>query len=101
MAIVLQEVVGQKHGNYFYPHISGTAQSHNYYPYAHMKPDEGFALAALGLGYYVVEGEKSFRFSPAYPNLEINTPKYLIHNSQIQYYAVDLSREEIDMKKGE
>ena len=101
MAIVLQEVVGQKHGKYFYPHISGTAQSHNYYPYAHMKPDEGFALAALGLGYYVVEGEKSFRFSPAYPNLEINTSKYLFNNSQMLYYAVDLSREEIDLKKGE
>ena len=101
MAIVLQEVVGHKHGKYFYPHISGTAQSHNYYPYAHMKPDEGFALAALGLGYYVVEGEKAFRFSPTFPKLEINTPKYLFRNSQMWYYAIDLSRKEIDLKKGD
>jgi hypothetical protein len=67
MAIVIQEVVGNRYDSYYYPHISGTAQSHNYYPVAHMKPDEGFCVAAVGLGRYVVEGEKAFRFSPAYP----------------------------------
>ena len=101
MAIVVQEVVGQQHDSYYYPHISGTAQSHNFYPYAHMKPEEGFAVAALGLGYYVVEGEKSYRFSPAYPNLEINTPKYLFKNSQVWFYAIDLLREKIDLKMGD
>jgi hypothetical protein len=44
MAIVLQEVVGNRYGDYYYPHISGTAQSHNYYPVAHMKPEEGFSV---------------------------------------------------------
>ena len=39
-----------------------------------MKPEEGFVVAALGLGRYVVEGEKAYRFSPLYPNLEINSP---------------------------
>jgi hypothetical protein len=33
MAIVVQELVGQRHGRWFYPLISGTAQSYNYYPY--------------------------------------------------------------------
>ncbi|MEA1896542.1 MAG: PEP/pyruvate-binding domain-containing protein, partial [Bacteroidota bacterium] len=101
MAIVLQEVVGRQHDKYFYPHISGTAQSHNFYPYAHMKPVEGFALAALGLGHYVVEGDKSFRFSPAYPELEINTSKYLFKNSQTWFYAIDLAREKINLRKGD
>lgn len=101
MAIVLQEVVGQQHSKYFYPHISGTAQSHNFYPYAHMKPEEGFALAALGLGHYVVEGDKSFRFSPTYPQLEINTSKYLFKNSQTWFYAIDLAREKLDLRKGD
>ena len=56
--------------------ISGVAQSYNYYPFAHMKPEEGFAvIAALGLGRYVVEGERAFSFSPKYPTLEIDTPR--------------------------
>jgi hypothetical protein len=101
MGIIIQEVVGHSYGKYFYPHISGTAQSRNYYPYAHMKPEEGFALAALGLGHYVVEGERAYRFSPVYPNLEINTPKYLFKNSQLWFYAVDLSQEKIDFRKGD
>jgi hypothetical protein len=48
MAIVLQELVGSTHGDFYYPHISGVAQSYNYYPVAHMKPEEGFAVAAVG-----------------------------------------------------
>jgi phosphoenolpyruvate synthase/pyruvate phosphate dikinase len=75
MAVIIQEVVGNQFDGCYYPHISGTAQSHNFYPVAHMKPDEGFAVAALGLGQYVVEGEKAFRFSPAYPELEIISAK--------------------------
>jgi hypothetical protein len=98
MAIVIQEVAGKEHGGYFYPSISGTAQSHNYYPIAHMEPEDGFALAALGLGHYVVQGEKSYRFSPKYPELEINTPKNLIKNSQLEFIALDLKKQNLDFK---
>jgi len=101
MAIVLQEVVGSKQGNYFYPHISGVAQSYNYYPFSHMKPEEGFGLIALGLGKYVVDGEKAFRFSPQYPNLQINTPKQLFKNSQTEFFAVDLEHTDIDLLEGD
>ena len=75
MAIVLQQVVGNRFEDAFYPHISGTAQSYNFYPVSHMQPEEGFALSALGLGQYVVEGERAWRFSPAYPSLEIISQK--------------------------
>jgi len=101
MAIVIQEVVGKQHDEYFYPHISGTAQSHNYYPVAHMKPEEGFAVAALGLGQYVMEGEKAYRFSPSYPNLEIISTKNLVKSSQVHFYAVHLYKPEIDLQEGE
>lgn len=101
MAVIIQEVVGNSFGNYFYPHISGVAQSYNYYPYAHMKPEEGFAVAALGLGCYVVEGEKAFRFSPKFPDLQINSPKDQFKNSQVYFYAVDLSKKNINLLKGE
>ncbi len=101
MAVILQEVVGQKFEQYYYPHVSGTAQSHNFYPVAHMKPDEGFAVAALGLGQYVVEGEKAFRFSPTYPNLDIISTKDLYKGSQVHFYAVNLGKQNINLLEGE
>ena len=58
MAIVIQSVVGNRFEDAFYPHISGTAQSFNFYPVAHMTPQDGFAVMAVGLGQYVVEGER-------------------------------------------
>lgn len=101
MAIIIQEVVGEEHENYFYPHISGTAQSFNYYPVAHMEPEDGFAIAALGLGHYVVQGEKAYRFSPKYPVHEVNTPRNLIRDSQVEFIALDLSKKDTDLlRKG-
>ncbi|MEI6435158.1 MAG: PEP/pyruvate-binding domain-containing protein [Bacteroidota bacterium] len=101
MAVVVQEVVGHQYGDVFYPHISGVAQSFNYYPFAHMKPEEGFAVVALGLGRYVVEGEKAFRFAPLYPNLEINSPKDQYKGSQVHFYAVDLKKTDVNLLEGE
>lgn len=97
MAVVIQEVVGNEFQGYFYPHISGTAQSHNYYPVAHMQPEDGFAIAALGLGHYVVQGEKAYRFSPKYPELEVNSPRNLIRDSQVEFIALDLNSPDSDM----
>ncbi|MFH1000893.1 MAG: PEP/pyruvate-binding domain-containing protein, partial [Bacteroidota bacterium] len=101
MAIIIQEVVGNKYDNYFYPHISGVAQSHNYYPVGHMKPDEGFANIALGLGKYVVEGGKAYRFSPKYPKLENYSVKSLVRNAQVSFYAVNLGDYALDLLQGE
>ena len=101
MAVVIQEVVGNQYADVFYPHISGVAQSYNYYPFAHMKPEEGFAVIALGLGRYVVEGEKAFRFSPLYPNLEINSPRDQYKGSQLYFYAVDLKKQDLNLLEGE
>lgn len=101
MAIVIQEVVGNTFDGVYYPHISGVAQSYNFYPFSHMKPEEGFAIMAVGLGRYVVEGEKAYRFSPHYPNVEINTPKDQYKSSQVDFYAVDLSIRPLNLLQGE
>lgn len=101
MAIVIQEVVGNQYQDVYYPHISGVAQSYNYYPYGHMTPEEGFAVTAVGLGRYVVEGEKAFRFSPLYPDLEINSPKDQLQGSQVHFYAVDLKKKDVNLLEGE
>jgi hypothetical protein len=102
MAVVLQELVGNQYGDYYYPHFSGTAQSYNFYPVANMKPEEGFAVAAVGLGFYVVGGRKSYRFSPKYPKIETYSTKDLLNSTQIDFLAVDMSQREVDyMKDGE
>lgn len=101
MAIVIQSVVGNRFENAFYPHISGTAQSFNFYPVAHMTPQDGFAVIAVGLGQYVVEGERAFRFSPAYPSLDIVSHKDLYKNSQVRFYAVDMAKKELNLLEGE
>ncbi len=97
MAVIIQEVVGNRYSNYYYPHISGVAQSYNYYPFAHIKPEDGFATMALGLGKYVVEGEKAYRFCPRYPTLQNYTPSDLIKNSQSEYLVVDLNKTNINL----
>jgi hypothetical protein len=96
MAVVLQELVGNQYGDYYYPHISGVAQSYNYYSVANMKPDEGFAVAAVGLGTYVVDGWKSFRFSPKYPKVTIHSIKDSLNSSQVQFYALDCRDRDFD-----
>ena len=101
MAIVIQEVVGNRFDDAFYPHISGTAQSFNYYPVAHMVPEDGFAVLAVGLGQYVMEGERAFRFSPAYPSIDIISLKDMYKNSQVHFYAVDMSKKVLNLLEGE
>ncbi len=101
MAVIIQEVVGNKFDDLYYPHLSGVAQSYNFYPFSHMKPEEGFAIAAAGLGKYVVEGNKAYRFSPKYPSTEINSTKDQFKNSQVKFYAVDLNKENLNLLDGE
>ncbi len=101
MAVVIQEVVGQQYGDFYYPHISGVAQSYNFYPFSHIKPEDGYATIALGLGTYVVEGEKAYHFCPRYPKLQNYRLKDLVENSQTHFYAVDLRLRELDFLKGE
>lgn len=101
MAVAIQELVGNEYENYYYPHISGTAQSYNYYPVAHMEPDDGCSVVALGLGRYVVEGEKAWRFSPKYPTLQITSLKDQLKTSQVYFYAADLNKRELNLLEGE
>ncbi len=93
MAIILQQVVGDYYNGYFYPAVSGVAQSHNYYPIMHMKKEDGMAHIALGLGTTVVEGEKSLRFSPTHPKklIQFSSVDQILTNSQRSFYALDMN----------
>ncbi|WP_347839937.1 PEP/pyruvate-binding domain-containing protein [uncultured Draconibacterium sp.] len=97
MAVVIQEVIGHEYNNKYYPTLSGVAQSYNYYPIAYMEPDDGFSVAAVGLGMYVVGGENAFRFCPRYPTINAAALKDQMRDTQRQFYAIDLSNPNIDM----
>ncbi len=97
MAVVIQEVIGHEYNDKYYPSISGVAQSYNYYPIAYMEPEDGFSVAAVGLGMYVVGGENSFRFCPKYPNLNAASLKDQLRDTQKKFYAIDLSNPAIDL----
>jgi hypothetical protein len=66
-----------------------------------MEPQDGVAVVAVGLGHYVAEGERAFRFSPVYPNLDIISNKDLYKNSQVRFFAVDMAKKEINLLEGE
>jgi len=81
------------YGNHFYPPVSGTIQSFNYYPVPPMRPEDGIAHIALGFGKTVVEGERSLRFCPRYPeNLpQLATAEEMLKNTQRWFYSLDCS----------
>lgn len=101
MAVVIQQIVGRRYDKRFYPKISGVAQSYNYYPFSYIQPEDGVSMMVLGLGRNVVSGERSFRFCPSYPKLEILTPEELVRNSQRKFTVLDLEKNTVDLFNGE
>lgn len=102
MAVIIQEVVGHQYHDHYYPSISGVAQSYNFYPVSYMQPEDGFAVAAIGLGMYVVGGENAYRFCPKYPDINPTSVQDLVRNSQKEFYAIDMNLKTVDlMNEGE
>ncbi|NJL28485.1 MAG: hypothetical protein HC897_11650 [Thermoanaerobaculia bacterium] len=95
MAVIIQPVVGNRHGDRFYPSFSGVAQSYNYYPIAPQHPEDGTVLVALGLGRIVVDGGQALRFSPKHPEVlpQFAKTKSLLDHSQRVFYALDMSQD--------
>jgi CheY-like chemotaxis protein len=95
MAIVIQEVCGTEQNGYFLPTISGVARSINYYPLGDETPEEGICNIALGLGKLVVDGGRTLRFSPYYPQkvLQTSTLELALRDTQNEILALDLRPE--------
>jgi hypothetical protein len=93
MAVIIQQVVGRRHGSYLYPNLAGVGRSVNFYPVPGMRPEDGVVSVALGMGKTVVEGGRCVRFCPAYPRKPIQsfTPDEYLENSQKSFLALDLS----------
>jgi hypothetical protein len=90
MAVMIQAVAGSRYDDFFYPALSGTAQSLNFYPAANAKAHEGILNLALGLGQTLAQGEQSFRVSPKHPQA---TPQFagtrdFLEKTQNRFYAL-------------
>jgi hypothetical protein len=92
MAVVVQEVVGRRHGDRFYPDLSGVARSYNFYPVGPAEPGEGVVDLALGLGKTIVDGGLCWSFSPAHPKLPppVASARELLDLTQADFWAVNV-----------
>jgi hypothetical protein len=92
MAVVVQEVVGRRHGDRFYPDLSGVARSYNFYPVGPAEPREGVVDLALGLGKTIVDGGLCWSFSPAHPKLPppVGSVRELLDLTQADFWAVNV-----------
>ena len=99
MGVIVQQLTGRINGEYFYPALSGVAQSYNYYPLAHLQSEQGIAHLAMGLGKIVVEGGVALRFSPMYPQFlpQFSTVDDILKNSQRFFYALKLSEFPVEL----
>lgn len=94
MAVVVQEVVGSRFGDRFYPHVSGVLRSYNFYPVGYAKPEEGIAELALGLGRTIVDDGVSWAFSPRYPRIDppFKSLRDMLKHTQTRLWAVNMGR---------
>lgn len=92
MAVIIQNVVGNRHGLRFYPELSGVARSYNFYPFGRAGYEDGVIDLALGLGKTIVDGGITWTYSPAYPRVN---PPYgsideLLKMSQKKFWAINM-----------
>ncbi len=98
MAVMIQELVGIRHQDRFYPDFAGVARSYNFYPEPGHAAEDGVVAIALGMGRAVVDGSPCLRFCPKYPKqlVSVSSVADALENSQRQFYALDLNREAPD-----
>jgi hypothetical protein len=94
MAVIIQEVVGRRHGERFYPDVSGVGRSYNFYPMGHAEPKDGVVNLALGLGKTIVDGGLAWNYVPAYPraNPPYGTLRDLLYQTQTTFWAVNMGK---------
>lgn len=95
MAVMIQEIVGERHGDRFYPHLSAVARSFSYYPIGRAKPEDGVANLALGLGKTIVDGGVAWTYSPRHPRAPapFASPRQMMRESQTRFWAVNMGRQ--------
>jgi len=98
MGVIIQEVVGERFNDRYYPIVSGVIRTHNYYPTGPARHEDGVVTLALGLGKTIVDGGIAWNYSPRYPR---HAPPYgstqeLLKNSQTRFWAVNMAPSRYD-----
>ena len=95
MAVIVQEVCGTEENGLLFPTFSGVARSINCYPIGDERPEDGVCNVAMGLGKLVVDGGRTLRFSPRYPQkvLQTSTTELALRDTQNEVLALDLAPE--------
>ncbi len=98
MGILIQEVVGNRIGPYFFPAFAGVAFSQNEFRWSpRIRRDDGFVRMVAGIGTRAVDrtyDDYAFLMSPGQPNLRVN-----VRPEEIAYYSQQLI-DVIDLQKG-
>ena len=94
MAVIVQEIVGRRHAERFYPDLSGVGRSYNFYASPPARPEDGVVNLALGLGKTIVDGGVTWTYSPAYPH---KPPPFasvaeMLRGTQNEFWAVNMGR---------
>ena len=93
MAVIIQQLVGKRYGNRYYPELSGVTRSYNFYPFKPAQPQDGVVNLVLGLGKTVVDGGKTWTYSPKYPKSPppFKSINELVQQTQTEFWAVNMS----------
>ncbi len=94
MAVIVQEVVGRRHRDRFYPDVAGVGRSYSFYRTGAARPEDGVITLALGLGRTIVDDGLGWNYSPAYPTV---APPYgsigqLLDQTQNEFWAVNMGK---------
>lgn len=94
MAVIIQEIVGNRFNNKFYPEISGVARSYNFYSLGRAKPEDGVVNLAFGLGKTIVDGGISWNYSPSYPKIgpPFASTSEMMKKTQLDFWSVNMGK---------
>jgi hypothetical protein len=92
MAVVIQEVFGERFNGRFYPTLSAVARSYNHYPTPGNKREDGVVMLALGLGKAITDGEHVWSYCPhrALAPPPFKSTAELLEYTQTSFWAVNL-----------
>jgi hypothetical protein len=94
MAVIIQEVVGDRRGDRFYPDLAGVGRSYNFFPAKGADPRNGVINLALGLGKTIVDGGASWIYSPARPKAPppFGSIREILRLTQLEFWAVNMGK---------
>jgi len=90
MSVIIQQVTGSGHGDYWYPNFAGVARSLNFYPVGTEKAEDGVGMLCFGFGKMVVDNGMAFRFSPTFPKRNLQYLGGMESSSQTEFYGLDM-----------